>query len=280
MEYATGPCREAADGLNRAPALVLPLLLGSTVSIRPSLTAILPPPRSLVPPVSGPQRQVHWFSIINSLLIVVFLTGMIGMILIRNVHRDISRYNRVLTDEEKQEEREESGWKLVHTDVFRPPATNPMLLCVFVGTGVQLFYMGLITILFSAIGVWSMPPRGRGESLSGWRTGSRPDTSAKASVIASNPTPSPSSVPFRVPVPGEPRLPDDRHAAAVRRDGRFCGLLLGEPLQDFPGQAVAAVHHAHRFPVPGGVLPHLLRLQPGAVVLRLQRCRPVPVHGE
>ena len=45
---------------------------------------------------------------------------MVGMILVRNLHRDITRYNRVLTEEEKQEEREESGWKLVHTDVFRP----------------------------------------------------------------------------------------------------------------------------------------------------------------
>lgn len=104
--------------------------------------------------------KVHWFSIINSVLIVIFLTGMIGMILLRNVHRDINRYNRVLTDEEKQEEREESGWKLVHTDVFRPPATNPMLFCVFVGTGVQLFYMAVITIAFSAIGFLSPANRG------------------------------------------------------------------------------------------------------------------------
>merc|ERR1719446_56050 len=96
--------------------------------------------------------KVHWFSIVNSLLIVVFLTGMIGMILIRNVHRDISRYNKVLTEEEKQEEREESGWKLVHTDAFRPPANFPMLFCVFVGTALQLMGMAIVTICFAAIG--------------------------------------------------------------------------------------------------------------------------------
>ena len=56
--------------------------------------------------------QVHWFSIVNSLLIVLFLTAMIAMILIRNLHRDIMRYNRVPTDEEKAEEREETGWKV------------------------------------------------------------------------------------------------------------------------------------------------------------------------
>jgi len=65
---------------------------------------------------------VHWFSIVNSMLIVIFLSVMIAMIMIRNLRRDITRYNRVLTEEEKNEEREESGWKLVHGDVFRPPA--------------------------------------------------------------------------------------------------------------------------------------------------------------
>lgn len=59
--------------------------------------------------------QVHWFSIVNSLLIVLFLTAMIAMILIRNLHRDILRYNRVPTDEEKAEEREETGWKVSFT---------------------------------------------------------------------------------------------------------------------------------------------------------------------
>ena len=51
---------------------------------------------------------MHWFSIVNSLLIVLFLTVMVAMIMVRNLHRDIVRYNRVLSDEEKAEDREES----------------------------------------------------------------------------------------------------------------------------------------------------------------------------
>jgi len=104
--------------------------------------------------------KVHWFSIINSMLIVVFLSVMIAMILIRNLHRDIMRYNRVLTEEEKAEEREESGWKLVHADVFRPPATAPMYFCVFIGNGVQLICMCFITIVFAAVGFLSPANRG------------------------------------------------------------------------------------------------------------------------
>ncbi|KAG5189838.1 hypothetical protein JKP88DRAFT_205947 [Tribonema minus] len=104
--------------------------------------------------------KVHWFSILNSLLIVTFLTAMIAMILFRNLHRDITRYNRVPTEEEKAEEREETGWKLVHADVFRPPAAYPMLFCVMVGTGAQLIAGAFATIVFAAIGFLSPANRG------------------------------------------------------------------------------------------------------------------------
>ena len=40
---------------------------------------------------------------------------------------------------------EETGWKLVHGDVFRPPQ-YPMFLAAFIGSGVQLFCMVVITI--------------------------------------------------------------------------------------------------------------------------------------
>ena len=40
---------------------------------------------------------------------------------------------------------EETGWKLVHGDVFRPPK-RAWLLTAFVGSGVQIFFMVLITL--------------------------------------------------------------------------------------------------------------------------------------
>ena len=46
---------------------------------------------------------------------------------------------------------EESGWKLVHGDVFRPPAHLPVL-CALVGTGVQLALLVLSTILITIAG--------------------------------------------------------------------------------------------------------------------------------
>ncbi|KAM0969170.1 hypothetical protein ACFX2A_017728 [Malus domestica] len=100
--------------------------------------------------------QIHWFSIVNSLMIVLFLSGMVAMIMLRTLYRDISKYNQLETQEEAQEE---TGWKLVHGDVFRPPV-NSDLLCVYVGTGVQFFGMILVTMLFAVLGFLSPSNRG------------------------------------------------------------------------------------------------------------------------
>ena len=47
----------------------------------------------------------------NSLVIVLFLSGMVAMITVRSLHKDIARYNSLESQEEAQEE---FGWKLVH----------------------------------------------------------------------------------------------------------------------------------------------------------------------
>ena len=43
---------------------------------------------------STTQSNVQWFSLINSVLITIFLSAMVGMILVRSLHRDIMRYNQ------------------------------------------------------------------------------------------------------------------------------------------------------------------------------------------
>ena len=43
---------------------------------------------------SVPQSNVQWFSLVNSVLITIFLSAMVGMILMRSLHRDIMRYNQ------------------------------------------------------------------------------------------------------------------------------------------------------------------------------------------
>eukprot|EP00757_Euglenozoa_sp_SAG-D1_P018441 gene18441-5921_t len=79
------------------------------------------------------ENKIHWFSIINSLLILLFLSGMVGMILLRALHKDFNRYN---DPENVDEAQEETGWKLVHGDVFRAPQMSAFL-AVNAGTGMQ-----------------------------------------------------------------------------------------------------------------------------------------------
>merc|ERR1719158_1034486 len=100
--------------------------------------------------------QIHWFSILNSLMIVLFLSGMVAMILLRTLHRDITQYNELATVEEAAEE---TGWKLVHGDVFRGPYQSK-LLSASVGSGVQILGMGCVTLLFAALGFLSPAHRG------------------------------------------------------------------------------------------------------------------------
>lgn len=100
--------------------------------------------------------QIHWFSIVNSLMIVFFLTGMVAMILLRTLNSDIKKYREMETPEEIQEE---TGWKLVHGDVFRPPA-YPMLLSMFTGNGVHINVMLVICLVFALLGFLSPANRG------------------------------------------------------------------------------------------------------------------------
>nr|CAD1843137.1 unnamed protein product [Ananas comosus var. bracteatus] len=100
--------------------------------------------------------QIHWFSIINSLMIVLFLSGMVAMIMLRTLYKDIANYNQLDSQDEAQEE---TGWKLLHGDVFRPPVHSG-LLCVYVGSGVQFFGMTLVTMIFALLGFLSPSNRG------------------------------------------------------------------------------------------------------------------------
>jgi len=95
--------------------------------------------------VGAPDDDIHYYSIVNSLMIVLFMTGAIATIMIRTLRKDIAGYNELQTLEEAQEE---TGWKLVHGDVFRPPQFSPMLLSVMVGTGAQIgLAFGLAMVL-------------------------------------------------------------------------------------------------------------------------------------
>jgi len=108
--------------------------------------------------------RVHWFSILNSLMVIFFLAGIVFVIFLRTVRRDLTRYEELDKESQAQMNEELSGWKLVVGDVFREPNCSK-LLCVMVGDGVQITGMAIVTIIFAALGF--MSPASRGMLLTG-----------------------------------------------------------------------------------------------------------------
>ncbi|KAK6918703.1 Nonaspanin (TM9SF) [Dillenia turbinata] len=108
--------------------------------------------------------RVHWFSILNSLMVIFFLAGIVFVIFLRTVRRDLTRYEELDKETQAQMNEELSGWKLVVGDVFREPDCS-RLLCVMVGDGVQIAGMAVVTIVFAAFGF--MSPASRGMLLTG-----------------------------------------------------------------------------------------------------------------
>lgn len=105
-----------------------------------------------------PNGSVHWFSILNSLLVVLVMSAIVAVILMRTVRRDLAKYEELLI-EGQDSSKEESGWKLLAGDVFRAPSSLPDL-AVQLGSGTQIFATFLVTLVLAAAGFLSPASRG------------------------------------------------------------------------------------------------------------------------
>lgn len=143
--------------------------------------------------------KIHWFAIINSVVIFGLLTTVVVVILARTIRGDIKGYKDGGLEEGKRTRRskamksprrsgektgglleqadadagasieevasddempeEITGWKLVHGDVFRTPAYGH-LLAPIIGSGMQLVFMSLGLIVLSCFGVLNPSFRG------------------------------------------------------------------------------------------------------------------------
>lgn len=101
------------------------------------------------------EHQIHWFSIFNSFMMVIFLMGLVAMIMLRTLRKDYARYMRHDDDDDleslERDINEETGWKLVHGDVFRPPPALDLFSAIL-GTGVQLTLLVFSVILITIAG--------------------------------------------------------------------------------------------------------------------------------
>jgi len=105
---------------------------------------------------TGSGNRVHWFAITNSTIIVFALSAVVAVTLGRALRADLAVYNAISDEEDPQEE---TGWKLIHGDVFRPPP-HAAWLSVLLGTGAQLFAMCFILLVFACFGFLSPANRG------------------------------------------------------------------------------------------------------------------------
>eukprot|EP01059_Diplonema_ambulator_P004344 TRINITY_DN1404_c0_g1_i1.p1 TRINITY_DN1404_c0_g1~~TRINITY_DN1404_c0_g1_i1.p1 ORF type:complete len:646 (+),score=225.15 TRINITY_DN1404_c0_g1_i1:98-2035(+) len=108
--------------------------------------------------IADSNPTTHWIRIIQSLVILLCLTCVVGIILTRALRLDLTRYNNRDADEINSMH-QEYGWKMVEADVFRNPP-HPQFFASLIGTGSQLMGMGMAVTILSTLGFLNPSYRG------------------------------------------------------------------------------------------------------------------------
>jgi hypothetical protein len=80
--------------------------------------------------------------------LVVVLTSFLAFIITRILKRDYQTY-----EDDDEEDKEETGWKLVHADVFRFPS-NVNLIAAILGNGVHLLSLIFCILVLALLGLY------------------------------------------------------------------------------------------------------------------------------
>ncbi|XP_027083641.1 transmembrane 9 superfamily member 5 isoform X1 [Coffea arabica] len=99
-------------------------------------------------------QKIHWFSCVNSVVIIVLLFGLLAFLFMQNLRNDLRRNTGG-----DEEENKEIGWKCIQNDIFRCPLSMP-LFCAALGTGAQL--LTLVLVLFALAFTGILYPQSRG----------------------------------------------------------------------------------------------------------------------
>lgn len=111
------------------------------------------------------ESNIHWFSILNSFIMVLLMCSLVGLILSRTLSKDYAQY-------EKQEQdvdtlgaviSDSAGWKQIAGEVFRAPSYL-LLFTVCVGAGMHLLAV-VVTLLVLCFFYPVYTERGRMTSL-------------------------------------------------------------------------------------------------------------------
>eukprot|EP00928_Gymnodinium_smaydae_P069345 TRINITY_DN5278_c0_g1_i1.p1 TRINITY_DN5278_c0_g1~~TRINITY_DN5278_c0_g1_i1.p1 ORF type:complete len:685 (+),score=145.30 TRINITY_DN5278_c0_g1_i1:169-2055(+) len=97
------------------------------------------------------EHKVHWFSIVNSFMLCLFLVAVVAIILMKTLKRDFLRYSMGDLEElDAMDTGDESGWKQVNGDVFRRP-DHLQIFTVFYASGCHLACSVFVVLIFSML---------------------------------------------------------------------------------------------------------------------------------
>jgi len=97
------------------------------------------------------EHKVHWFSIVNSFMLCLFLCAVVAIILMKTLKKDFTRYAASEADElESLDGGDESGWKQVNGDVFRRP-DRLAVFTVLYASGVHVACTIFSVLVFSMV---------------------------------------------------------------------------------------------------------------------------------
>jgi len=104
-------------------------------------------------------NDIHWLSVLNTLFLAVLLVGFLALNLVRVLKQDLA--NVIEFDEEGFDDEEETGWKKLHADVFRPPPCV-MLLSSALGSGAQILVLSISILVLALFDAFSPTHANRG----------------------------------------------------------------------------------------------------------------------
>lgn len=120
--------------------------------------------------------EKHWFSILNSMVLVIILAAVVAFILYKVLKKDLQKYNdrenpvstnlNDLTHPVKDFGEGDYGWKEIRNDVFRLPQ-QVNLLSAFTGVGVQFIVVGALVLLANVLDLVSLGGDGKLRRVTG-----------------------------------------------------------------------------------------------------------------
>ncbi|XP_046560989.1 transmembrane 9 superfamily member 1-like [Haliotis rubra] len=102
--------------------------------------------------------EIHWLSVINSIVLVFLLIGFVVIILTRVLKSDFARYN-LDEDDSEDLDQDDNGWKIIQTDVFRFPAAKN-LFCAILGVGSQFLCLAAGILMMALMGMFNVHRHG------------------------------------------------------------------------------------------------------------------------